>query len=95
MTVNRILLAHAKVLEDVSQYFVGGDLAACDFGESVKCLAEVFTEKVAAKLYLEAIDDTLDAIVSTNQSIVMTSICHDDIVLCQGWDVGRLVDGLL
>ena len=26
------LLAHAKVLEDVSQYFVGGDLAASYFG---------------------------------------------------------------
>ena len=40
--------AHAEVLEDVSEDFVGCDLAACDFGEGVKGLVKIFAEEVSA-----------------------------------------------
>jgi hypothetical protein len=41
-------------------------LAAGDFGKGVKGLAEVFAEKVAAELHLKAVDDALDAVVSSD-----------------------------
>lgn len=49
MTVNRILLSHAEVGEDISEDFVGGDLTTGDFGKGIKDLAEIFREEVGRK----------------------------------------------
>ena len=56
-------------------------MTAGDFGEGVKGLAEIFTQKVSAKLHLETVDHALDAVVSTHQSVVMTGVGNNDIVL--------------
>ena len=71
--------AHAKVLENFIEGFLGGDLTASDFGKNIKGLAEIFGKEVAAESLLQAIDDTLDAVVRTKQSIVMTGVGDDDI----------------
>ena len=72
---------------------MGGDLTASDFGEGIKGLAEIFTEEVSAKLYLQTVDDALDAVVRTGQRIVMTGIGDDDIVVGEGRNVSCFVDG--
>ena len=62
---------------------MGGDLTSSDFGEGIKGLAEIFTEEVSAKLYLQTVDDALDVVVSTGEGIVMTGIIDDHIARLQ------------
>ena len=49
-------------------------------------MAEVFGKEVSAKLHLESVDDALDVVVSTGESIVMTGIIDDHIL--------RVIEGL-
>ena len=49
MTVNRILLSHAEVAEDVVEGFLGGDGASGDVGKIGEDEVEVFGEEVAAE----------------------------------------------
>ena len=80
MTVNRILFSHAEVTKDVVEGFLGGDLATCDFGEDVESLAEVFGKEVAGKAAVQAFDDTLDAVVGTEEGVVVSGVGDDDFV---------------
>ena len=45
-------------------------------------------------MHLEAIDDMQDTVVSTNQSVVVSGIGYDDVVLRESRDVGGFLDGL-
>ena len=58
-------------------------------------MAEVFAKEVSTELHLETIDDSQDALVSTNQGVVMTGIGDDKISVGKGGDVSSFVDGLL
>ena len=58
---------------------MGSDLTASDFGEGIKGLAEIFTEEVSAKLCLETVDNSLNALVGTSQSVIMTGIGDNEI----------------
>ncbi len=70
-------------------------MAAGDFGKGVEGEAKVFGKEVATESVVEAVEYALKMFVGANQSIVMTGIGDDNIVLCQGGDVGSFVDGLL
>ena len=70
-------------------------MAAGDFGKGVESEAKVFGKEVATESVVEAVEYSLKMFVGANQSIVMTGIGYDNIVLCQGGDVGSFVDGLL
>ena len=73
------LLAHAEVGEDVVEGFLRGDLAAGDFGEDVESLAEVFGEEVTAQFVVETFDDAPDAVVGTEESIVVAGVGDYDV----------------
>ena len=65
------------------------------FSDGIESLAQVLAEEVAAELHLESVDDALNAVVRTGQSVVMTGVGDDDVVVGESGNVGRLVDGLL
>jgi len=52
------LLSHAEMTEDVVEGFLGCDLTAGDVGEVMEGEAEVFGEKVAGEVGVEAFEDT-------------------------------------
>ena len=89
------LFAHAEILKDISQYFVGGYLTTSDLGQGVEGLTKVFAEEVATELHLESVDDALNTDVRAGKGFVMTGVGDDDIVVGEGGNVGRFVDGLL
>ena len=66
-------------------------MAAGDFGKGVESEAKVFGKKVATESVVEAVEYSLKMFVGANQSIVVTGIGDDDIVLRQGGDVGSFV----
>ncbi len=53
------LLAHAEVLEDIVECFLGCDLATGDFGKDVENVAEVFAEEIAADAVVEPVYDAV------------------------------------
>ena len=46
------LLSDAEVWEDVAEDFVGGDFAACDFGEVEEGFADVLSYEVGWNIHL-------------------------------------------
>ena len=70
-SIGNKLLSHAEVFKDISEYFVGGYLAACDFGEGVECEAKVFGKEIATESVVEAVEYTLKMFVGASQGIVM------------------------
>lgn len=54
-------------------------MAAGYFGEGVEGLAEIFAEKVAAELHLQASDDSLKMLVGSCECIVMAGVGYDDV----------------
>ena len=53
------LLSDAEIFEDVLEDFVRGNLCAGDFGKDIENLTEIFAEKVATHLHIEAIDNAM------------------------------------
>ena len=64
-----------------------------DVGEGVEGEAEVFGEKVAAEFHRHAVEDALQMFVGTSEGVVMASGGNNDVVLCDGGDVGGLKNG--
>ena len=95
LELSRGLLSDAKVGKDGMEHLGGSDLSAGDFPELINALAEILTEEVAGELLLETFDHTADALLGTQESLVVAGTGDDDIVLCDFGDVGSLVDGLL
>ena len=67
------------------QCFLGSDLAAGDFGEGVEDEVEVFGEKVAAELLVEAIEDALEVGVSASEGFVVAGVGYDDVGVSGLW----------
>ena len=88
-----LLLADAKVFEDMGQGFVGGYGSACDFTQLFETDAEVFREKISAEVEPQPLDDSGDAGVGTGEGFIMAGIGHDDGVGVEVWNVGSCVDG--
>ena len=70
-------------------------MAAGDFGKDVEREAKVFGEEVAREVFLHAVDDSLDAFVSSKQSVIMAGIGDDDIGVGDFGYLGSVIDGLL
>ena len=73
------LFAHAEVLENVIEGFLGGDSTTGDFGKNIKGLAEIFCEEITAELLRHAVQDTGNAVVGIEQCIVVAGISDDDV----------------
>ena len=54
-------------------------MATGDFGKDVEGLAKVFAKEVAAHLHVETGEDTLEGVVSTEESVVVAGVGNDDI----------------
>ena len=64
-------LAHAKMLEDVAENFVGCDLTAGDFGKDIEDLAEVFSKEVATKVDVHAFYNAQETFVGAKEGVVV------------------------
>ena len=72
ITVNRILLSHAEMAEDVIEGFLGGDESACDFGEGIEGEAEVFGHEVGGGMRLQACEHSVEMVGGSKKGIIMT-----------------------
>ena len=88
------LFSDAEVGEDVGEDFVGGDLAAGDFGKDGKGLAEVFAEEVAGEACLHAFNDALRGLLCAAEDFVVAGLGDNDAVFRLVGQVGSVVNGL-
>ena len=77
------------------EHLGGSDLSAGDFPELINALAEILTEKVAGELLLETLDHTADALLGTQERLVVAGTGDDDIVFGNLGYVGCFYQGLL
>jgi hypothetical protein len=68
-------------------------LTTSNFGEGIESKAEVFGKEVSAELLVHTFKYTLKMRVGASQSVVMTGVGNDDIILLERGYVGGLVDG--
>ena len=75
--------------EDVVEGFLGGDLAAGDFGEDIEDIAEIFGEEVTADTAVKAFDDAMQTLLGTAENFVVAGAGDDDARIGDMWGGGN------
>lgn len=91
----QVSLSHAKVLENISQDFVGCYLAACYVCKLFKANAEVFADYISAETYFHGLEDAGDTFVCMRKSFIMADIRYDDAVFVDLRDMRVGIDCIL
>lgn len=88
------LFADAKLAEDSSQQFVGGDLAG-DLAQVEHAFANILREQVVADVALQPLFHAADAIECLGERLVMAQIGDDYLLIANRGNCGGLYQQIL